>query len=61
MPEERMPTTLPSPVDRGEFRFIAVDAAGTEWRWDDEEMVWVRLAARAAPDDAGIDGCGAVR
>lgn len=29
MTEERIPTTLPSPVERGEFRFIAVDAAGT--------------------------------
>ena len=28
MSEARMPTTLPSPVDRGQFRFVAVDAAG---------------------------------
>ena len=36
-----MPTTLPSPVDRAEFRFVAVDAAGRAWRWIDDEMVWV--------------------
>ena len=35
-----MPTTLPSPADRGEFRFAAVDAAGREWRWIDDETVW---------------------
>ena len=37
-----MPTTLPSPVYRGEFRFVAVDATGAVWRWVDEHMVWVR-------------------
>ena len=42
MTEPRMPTTLPSPADRGEFRFVAVDASGAVWRWVDEEMVWVR-------------------
>ena len=42
MTEPRMPTTLPSPVDRDEFRFLAVDASGSVWRWVDEEMVWVR-------------------
>ena len=42
-----MPTTLPSPVDRGEFGFVAVDAAGRAWRWIDEKLVWVRV------DDAG--------
>lgn len=40
MAEPRMPTTLPSPADRGEFRFAAVDGAGREWRWIDDEMVW---------------------
>ena len=40
MIEPRMPTTLPSPVDRTEFRFVAVDAAGREWRWNDDELVW---------------------
>ena len=42
-----MPTTLPSPVDRTEFRFVAVDAARRVWRWIDRELVWVRV------DDAG--------
>ena len=41
MPEPRMPTTLPSPVDRREFDFVAVDKDGREWRWDDVEMIWV--------------------
>lgn len=41
MSEPPMPTTLPSPVDRDEFRFVAVDAAGRTWRWSDEELVWV--------------------
>ena len=43
MSEPRMPTTLPSPVDRTEFRFAAVDAAGRTWRWIDDEIVWVRV------------------
>ena len=42
MNEPRMSTTLPSPVDRGGFRFVALDASGTVWRWVDEDMVWVR-------------------
>ena len=50
MNEPRMPTTLPSPVDRGGFRFVAVDASGTVWRWVDEEMVWVREAEGTPPD-----------
>ena len=42
MTESRMPTTLPSLVERAEFRFVAVDASGAVWRWVDEDMVWVR-------------------
>ena len=42
MTEPHTPTTLPSPVDRGEFHFVAVDAAGETWRWRDEELVWER-------------------
>ena len=49
MDEPRMPTTLPSPVDRGEFRFVAVDDAGDEWRWLDDELVWVRVGAETGP------------
>ena len=56
MGEPRMPTTLPSPVDRGEFRFVAVDGAGTEWEWMDDELVWVRLGqAKAGEDDGGAE------
>ncbi|MDD9998126.1 MAG: hypothetical protein OXQ89_10320 [Rhodospirillaceae bacterium] len=44
MKEARMPTTLPSPVDRGEFRFVAIDASGAAWQWVNEELVWVRMA-----------------
>ena len=57
MTETRMPTTLPSPVDRGEFRFVAVDAAGAEWRWNDDEMVWVRANRETGPNDREADGC----
>ena len=39
--ERRMPTTIPSPVDRGEYDFVAKDRDGREWRWDDEQVVWV--------------------
>ena len=45
MTEPRMPTTLPSPADRGDFRFVAVDAAGAVWHWIDEDMVWARQRA----------------
>ena len=57
MAEPRMPTTLPSPVDRTEFRFAAVDAVGTTWEWVDQEMVWVQVAEVADPDGGARDGC----
>ncbi len=38
-----MPTTIPSPADRDDFHFVAVGKDGLRWRWDDEEMVWVRV------------------
>ena len=50
MAESRMPTTLPSPVDRADFRFVAVDALGAVWRWVDEDMVWVREPEGASSD-----------
>ena len=53
--EPRMPTTLPSPVDRREFRFVAVDASGTAWRWLDEEMVWVRVSEGSAAEGDEAD------
>ena len=40
--QTRMPTTLPSPVDRDAFRFVAVDVSGAVWQWVDAEIVWVR-------------------
>ena len=56
--EPLMPTTVPSPVDRGEFAFVAVDATGVEWRWIDAEMVWVRVAGGTKPPgEIGADGC----
>ena len=54
MTEARMPTTLPSPVDRDEFRFVAVDAVGRTWRWMDDELVWVRV--EDGPDTAPPEG-----
>ena len=56
MSEARMPTTLPSPVDRGQFRFVAVDAAGAVWRWIDDEMVWVRQTAGPKAQGGEDDG-----
>ena len=44
-----MPTSIPSPVDRGEFRFVAADADGHEWEWNDDGLVWV---ARQTTADA---------
>ena len=55
MSEARMPTTLPSPVDRGHFRFVAVDAAGAVWRWIDDEMVWVRQAGPKAEGGEDVE------
>ena len=55
MNEPRMPTTLPSPVDRGGFRFVAVDASGAVWRWVDEDMVWERKPEGSSPHDDDAD------
>ena len=57
MAEPRMLTTLPSPVDRDEFRFVAVDAGGADGEWIDREMVWIRVAEGAVPDGRTRDGC----
>ena len=51
MNEAKMPTTLPSLVDCGEFRFCAVDTLGMVWRWFDEDMVWVRNPERSPPSE----------
>lgn len=56
MAEARMPTTVPSPVDRGEFRFVAVDADGATWHWIDEEMVWARQRGGTAADGRSDGG-----
>ena len=57
MTEPRMPTTLPSPVDRGEYRFVAVDADGTAWWWSDDEMIWVRVPGEPGAGTREVDGC----
>ena len=57
MTDGRMPTTLPSPADRGEFDFVAVDASGTAWRWIDRELVWVPVKGKTDLDDPEADGC----
>ena len=54
MTEPRMPTTLPSPVDRDAFRFVAVDATGAIWEWIDHEMVWVRVVEDGDTGGAGV-------
>lgn len=51
-----MPTTLPSPVDRDEFRFVAVNPEGGEWQWIDDEMVCLRVGEESTDD--GADGSG---
>ena len=56
MSEPRMPTALPSPVDRGELRFVAVAASGAAWRWVDEEMVWARVKDGNEPNDPVPEG-----
>ena len=56
MTEPRMPTTLPSSVDRYEFRFVAVDAAGAAGERIDRDMVWVRVAEKAEPEGGAKDG-----
>lgn len=50
-----MPTTLPSPVDCGEFRFVAVDASGVVWWWVEKEMVWEREVEGRKPDAEDAD------
>ena len=52
-----MPNTVPSPVERVELRLVAVDAAGAEWRWIDEDMVWVGLQGETGSDDLEANGC----
>ena len=56
MAEPKMPTTVPSPVDRREFRFVAVDANGATWHWIDEEMVWARQRETTKVDVPGRGG-----
>ncbi|MCY3812139.1 MAG: hypothetical protein OXH15_10120 [Gammaproteobacteria bacterium] len=53
--EPRMPTTLPSPVDRGAFVFVALDAAGRAWRWVDSELVWTRVEEETQADGAATE------
>ena len=60
MTDPRMPTTLPSPVDREEFRFVAVDAAGAVWEWIDHEMAWVPVGEEVGPNGEARDGCATV-
>ena len=61
MTDPRMPTTLPSPADRGEFSFVAVDANGATWRWVDPELIWVPVGGTKSRDDREADECGAPR
>ena len=57
MTETRMPTTLPSPVDRQEFLFVAVDPAGAVWAWSDHEMVWVLVQNDGDTDVGAGEAC----
>ena len=51
--EPRMPTSLPSTVDRSDFRFVAIDAAGAAWRWIDDKMIWVPGTGSIGDSDQG--------
>ena len=55
----RMPTKLPSPVDGGEFDFVAVDAFGAAWCWTDRELVGVSVDGET--DDTVSDECDVLR
>ena len=57
MTETPMPTTLPSPVDRSDFRFVAIDTTGNEWHWIDDEMIWVRVSGQTGTGDQEAEGC----
>ena len=57
MTEPRMPTALPSPVDREEFRFVAVDATGGIWEWIGHEMVWARVVEDDETDSEAGGRC----
>ena len=56
MTESGIPTTLPSPVDRKAFQFVAIDAAGAAWRWVDDEMIWERTPYEKGGLDAEAGG-----
>ena len=52
-----MTDTVPSPVGRAEFRFVAVDEAGAGRWWIEEQMVCERLLAQTSSGDAEADEC----
>ena len=52
-----MADTVPSPVGHAEFRFVAGDETGAEWRWIEDRMVCERLLAQMSSDDPEADGC----
>lgn len=52
----RMPTTLPSPVDRGRFQFVAFDGEGCVWEWADDELVWVLVPTSGDEGDEPMMG-----
>ena len=35
------PSTIPNPADLSEYRFMAVDADGREWTWNDDQAGWI--------------------
>ena len=51
----RMRTALPSPADRGEFRFAAANELGAVWRWVDEDMGRVREHQGSSSDVDDVD------
>ena len=52
MTRPRMPVTLPSADDAEEFRFVAIAEAGSTWRWNEAEGVWVLMTGSTRPRSA---------
>ena len=58
---ERRNGKSPSSVGRAEFHFLALDEAGTERCWINEDMVRVRLRGDTCTDDSETNGRDVLR
>ena len=55
--ELRIPNSVPSPVDRAEFRFVAVYKAGAERCCINDDIVRARLRKKTDIDDLEAARC----